>query len=43
MREKELFKAPPVVFRQSIGPPLAHIILVRNQFYAEEVILTVSV
>jgi hypothetical protein len=27
MREEELFKAPPVIFRQSIGPALAHIIL----------------
>jgi hypothetical protein len=27
MREKELFKAPPIIFRQSIGPALAHIFL----------------
>jgi hypothetical protein len=43
MREEELFKAPPVIVGQSIGPALAHIILARDQFYAEAMISTGSV
>src|SRR5271169_3654619 len=43
MREEELFKAPPVICRQFIGPPLAHIILARDRFYAEATISIVSV
>jgi hypothetical protein len=34
MREKELFKAPPVFLPQPIGPTSAHIILGKDQFYA---------